>query len=154
MGNYKLNVAVRILLYILNIFDLLEDLFEEFKDEIAFDANLKEREPEYQEFTQQHAKGVLPEDFNVYETYDTSSRPIQTLPAGILEDCRDHAIKIAEREKEAARNLVLPGCGRHMMPEVPTKSQRLRDHENPQFYPFSTLPIEDAERTMQLRAFQ
>lgn len=61
---------------------------------------------------------------------------------------------IAEREKEAARHLVLPGCDRCLMPAVPAKSQRLRDFENPQFYPFSTLPIEDAERTMQLRAFQ
>lgn len=134
--------------------ETLDDLFEAYKDEIAFDTNLMEREPEEEEFTQPPAKGILPTDFNVYETYDTSSRPIQTLPAGILEDCKDHAVKIAEREKEAARNLVLPGCGRHMMPEVPTKSQRLRDFENPQFYPFSTLPIEDAERTMQLRAFQ
>jgi hypothetical protein len=38
------------------------------------------------------------------------------------------------------------------MPENPQKSKRLRDYENPQFYPFSTLPIEDAERTLQLRA--
>jgi len=40
------------------------------------------------------------------------------------------------------------------MPDVPSKSQRLRNFENPQFYPFSTLPIEDAERTMQLKAIQ
>lgn len=41
-----------------------------------------------------------------------------------------------------------------MMPPVPQKSKRLRDFENPQFYPFSTLPIEDAERTMQLKQLQ
>lgn len=134
--------------------ETLDDLFESFKEEIAIDTQLKEREPEEEEYVQPTIKGVLPTDFNVYETYDSSSRPIQTLPAGILEDCRDHAKKISDREKEASRNLVLPGCGRHMMPEVPTKSQRLRDYENPQFYPFSTLPVEDAERTMQLRAFQ
>ena len=40
------------------------------------------------------------------------------------------------------------------MPDVPSKSLRLRNYENPQFYPFSTLPVEDAERTMQLKAFQ
>lgn len=39
------------------------------------------------------------------------------------------------------------------MPDVPQKSERLRNLENPQFYPFSTLPIEDAERMMQLREF-
>lgn len=41
-----------------------------------------------------------------------------------------------------------------MMPAVPQKSLRLRNYENPQFYPFCTLPVEDAERTMQLKAFQ
>jgi hypothetical protein len=76
------------------------------------------------------------------------------LPAGIAEERKDHALKISEREKDAARNLVLPGCNRFMMPDVPSKSVRLRNYENPQFYPFSTLPIEDAERTMQLKAFQ
>lgn len=67
---------------------------------------------------------------------------------------KEHANKIGDREVEAAKNLVLPGCNRFMMPDVPSKSQRLRKFENPQFYPFSTLPIEDAERTMQLKAFQ
>jgi hypothetical protein len=75
-----------------------------------------------------------------------------TLPAGLVENCKEQAIKISEREKAAARNLVLPGCNRFMMPDVPSKSQRLRNFENPRFYPFSTLPIEDAERTMQLKA--
>lgn len=79
---------------------------------------------------------------------------MQTLPAGIVEDYKEHAIKIAEREQKAAKNLLLPGVNRHMMPKVPSKSQRIRDTEKPQFYPFSTLPIEDAERTMQLKHFQ
>ena len=133
--------------------ETIDDLFESFKEDIAIKTQLKEIEPMEEEYIQPPAKGILPKDFNVYETYDSSSRPIQTLPVGILEDCKDHALKISEREKEAARNLVLPGCDRHLMPEVPTKSQRLRDYENVQFYPFSTLPVEDAERTMQLRAF-
>ena len=72
----------------------------------------------------------------------------------MVEERKEHARKIADREKNAARNLVLPGCNRFMMPDVPSKSLRLRNFENPQFYPFSTLPIEDAERTMQLKAFQ
>jgi hypothetical protein len=36
-------------------------------------------------------KGILPESFNVYQTYDTSTIPIQTLPAGIVDKCKDKA---------------------------------------------------------------
>lgn len=64
-----------------------------------------------------------------------------------------YAQQIGVREKNAALNLVLPGKDRHLMPTVPAKSKRIRDFENPMFYPFSTLPIEDAERTMQLKQF-
>lgn len=85
---------------------------------------------------------------------DTSTQAIMTLPAGMVEDNKAHALKIGEREKKAASNLVVPGKNRYMMPDVPAKSNRIRGFENPQFYPFSTLPIEDAERTMQLRAIQ
>ena len=58
----------------------------------------------------------------MHETLDTSSNPILTLPAGLVENCKEHAIKISEREKFAARNLVLPGCNRFLMPDVPQKS--------------------------------
>jgi hypothetical protein len=133
--------------------ETLDDIFDNYQREIAYDTNLMEREPEEEEFDYVPLKGVLPTEINVYETYDTSTKPIQTLPAGIAEERKEHATKISEREKEAARNLVLPGCARFMMPDVPSKSMRLRNFENPQFYPFSTLPIEDAERTMQLKAF-
>jgi hypothetical protein len=34
----------------------------------------------------------------------------------MVEDHMNHAVLIAEREKEAARNLVLPGKSRYMMP--------------------------------------
>ena len=72
----------------------------------------------------------------------------------MVEENKAHALMIGEREKRAASNLVVPGRNRHMMPPISAKSKRLRGFENPQFYPFSTLPIEDAERTMQLRAIQ
>ena len=77
-----------------------------------------------------------------------------TLPAGMVEVNKAHAIKTGERAKTAASNLVVPGKDRHMMPPCSAKSSRVRGFENPQFYPFSTLPVEDAERTMQLRAIQ
>ena len=134
--------------------ETIDDLFDHFQKEIAIDTNLMEREEYDEEFEEPQLKGFLPHQCLVHETLDTSTNPILTLPAGIAEEMKDHALKIAEREKEAAKHLVLPGCNRFMMPDVPSKSERLRKFENPQFYPFSTLPIEDAERTMQLKAFQ
>jgi len=90
-----------------------------------------ERDPPDEPEPYMGIKGVLPKDINVFETYDSSSKPVQTLPAGILDERKGQALKISEREKEAAKNLVLPGCNRYMMPEVPSKSIRLRDYENP-----------------------
>ena len=58
------------------------------------------------------------------------------------------------REKNALDNLVLPGVNRHMMPAVASKSKRLRDAERPGVYPFSTMPVEDTERALILKAFQ
>ena len=52
------------------------------------------------------------------------------------------------------KNLNLPGKDRHLMPAIPTKSGRVRDAENPGFYPFCTLPITDAERMLLLKQFQ
>jgi len=72
----------------------------------------------------------------------------------MIDDFKQHADLISQREKEAACNFALPGKNRYMMPPYPQKSKRLRDFENPQFYPFSTLPIEDAERTLQLKQLQ
>lgn len=134
--------------------ETLDDIFDAFQEEIAISTGLKEKEAVEEEEVEGHIKGVLPGDFNVYETYDTSTVPMQTLPIGIADEYKDLAEIASEREKEASRNFVLPGCDRHMMPDVPQKSQRLRDFENPQSYPFSTLPIEDAERMLQLRAIQ
>jgi len=54
----------------------LEDIFENYQREIAYDTNLMEREPEEEEFGIPALKGVLPTDINVYETYDTSTKPI------------------------------------------------------------------------------
>lgn len=132
----------------------LEDLFSFYEDEVAILNNLKQRTNDNEEFVQQPLKGILSTNINVFETYDTSSNPILTLPSSMVDENKVHAEIIAQREREASKHLVQPGAHRYMMPEVPMKSLRLRNHENPQFYPFSTLPIEDAERTMQLKALQ
>jgi hypothetical protein len=41
-----------------------------------------------------------------------------------------------------------------MMPSIPDKSKRRRDADNPAFYPFCTLPQDEAERMLELRDFQ
>jgi hypothetical protein len=61
---------------------------------------------------------------------------------------------IAEREQSAFTNLKVPGKSRDSMPEIPSQSQRNRDAENPGFYPFCTLPIDEAERMLQMKALQ
>ena len=62
---------------------------------------------------------------------------------------------ICSRLKHTLENLVLPGISsRHLMPQVPLKSERLRDLERPGIYPFGTLPIEEMERGLIMKAFQ
>jgi len=134
--------------------ETLDDLFESYSREIAYDCGLAQREPEDEEFSQDKLKGVLSPKVDVYDTLDTSQQPILTLPHGMMDDHKSHAQQIANREREAASNFAVPGKNRNMMPPYPQKSKRLRDFENPQFYPFSTLPIEDAERTLQLKQIQ
>jgi hypothetical protein len=61
---------------------------------------------------------------------------------------------IAEREQSVFTNLRVPGKTRDFMPKIPSQSQRSRDAENPGFYPFCTLPIDEAERMLQMKALQ
>lgn len=98
--------------------DSLADLFANCKREIEYDNGLQERPTieEDDEFEFERIKGILPSHVEVFDTVDTSNQPITLLPAGMVEEHKNHAILIAEREKEAARNLVLPGKNRHMMP--------------------------------------
>ena len=102
--------------------ETLDDIFEEYQLEIAYETNLMEREYIEPEYEFQERKGVLPTEINVYETFDTSTKAIYQMPAGLSDDHMDHARRIAHREKQAARNLVLPGCNRFLMPDVPSKS--------------------------------
>jgi hypothetical protein len=62
--------------------------------------------------------------------------------------------RIQTRERSAYNNLNLPGKDRNLMPPLPSQSKRQRDAENPAFYPFCTLPHEEAERMLVLKHFQ
>lgn len=66
--------------------ETLDDIFSEYQSEILCDNNLQQREPpEDSDDGAMHIKGVLNPSITVYETYDTSTKPLQTLPAGIAD---------------------------------------------------------------------
>ena len=69
--------------------ETLDDLFDHFEEQIAYETNLKEREPEEKDIEFGELKGKLNPQFNVFETYDTSSIPLQTLPVKELENFKD-----------------------------------------------------------------
>ena len=77
----------------------------------------------------------------------------QTVPAGIAEAEKQRLEQINASGQEIFTNLRVPGKNRDCMPSIPNQSLRLRDAENPAFYPFCTLPVDEAERMLQLRAF-
>ena len=79
--------------------ETLDDLFENYQREIAYDCGLAHREPEDEEFSQDKIKGVLPNKVNVYDTVDTSQQPLISLPTGMVDDFKRHAEQIAERER-------------------------------------------------------
>ena len=76
------------------------------------------------------------------------------MPLALVDAETERVKQIAHREKEIQKNLNLPGKDRHLMPAIPAKSKRSRDAENPGFYPFCTLPIDDAERMLRLKQMQ
>jgi len=76
------------------------------------------------------------------------------VPAGLAESECQRLEQIATREQQIFTNLRAPGKNRDSMPSIPNQSVRQRDSENPGFYPFCTLPWDEAERMLQMRAFQ
>ena len=69
--------------------ETVDDLFEHYQREINIDTNLAEREQFEEEFDEPQLKGFLPTQIHVHETLDTSSNPILTLPAGLVENCKE-----------------------------------------------------------------
>lgn len=70
------------------------------------------------------------------------------MPAGIAESEEHRLNQIASREQQIFTNLKVPGKNRDQMPSIPNQSARLREAENPAFYPFCTLPVDEAERML------
>jgi hypothetical protein len=61
---------------------------------------------------------------------------------------------IAAFERAVLEVLKSPGVERYEMPNVPEKSQLRRDAEMPEMYPFATIPVEELERALMLKAIE
>ena len=92
-------------------------------------------------------------NINIHEEMDKTLEVQQTIPLGLLDGQEEKVRDIMENERQMLANLNLPGKDRNLMPPIPTKSQRAREFENPGFYPFCTLPVNDAERMLLLKQF-
>ena len=135
--------------------DSLDDLFEQFNNDVSCDLKLKDRGPD--PVKEASLADTLSSKYNfgrhiqIHEESDKTKEVSQTLPLKLVEKEGERVALIQERQQEVLKNLNLPGKDRHLMPAIPAKSQRIRDAENPGFYPFCTLPIADAERMLMLK---
>jgi hypothetical protein len=53
------------------------------------------------------------------------------LPKEVTDEEEDKTEDIYLKEKNIYRNLIIPGAERQLMPQVPSKSDRLRELEKP-----------------------
>lgn len=89
----------------------------------------------------------------VHDQMNSTLEVQQTVPFGLAEQEKERLATIADREQRIFANLRVPGKNRDMMPSIADKSKRRRDADNPAFYPFCTLPQDEAERMLELRDF-
>ncbi|CAG9328564.1 unnamed protein product [Blepharisma stoltei] len=61
---------------------------------------------------------------------------------------------IQDIENKFIKNLRVPGTKRYMMPDIPQKSQVLRDAERCEIYPFSSLEYPELERALLITKFE
>jgi hypothetical protein len=123
---------------------------------VKCDLKLSEREPdEVREVSRSVTLTAKHNDrLTLHEECDRTLEVQQSLPLSLVDSEGTRVQEICNREHEVLCNLNLPGKNRHLMPAISAKSKRLRDGENPQFYPFCTLSHEEAERVLMLRALQ
>jgi hypothetical protein len=133
----------------------IDSLFANFEHSIRCDLAMEDRGQDPCETVQQdHQSSNLDLGMQIHDQINRTLEVKQTVPAGMVEAEQQRLDQIAAREQEIFTNLRVPGKNRDSMPSIPNQSLRMREAENPGFYPFCTLPIDDAERMLQLRAFQ
>ena len=136
--------------------DSLDDMFKQFQTDVSCDLRLKSRGPDpvkemsiAETLSSRHNRNIA-----IFEEQDKTLEVKQTIPLALLEEEEERLQKISERERKVLSNLNLPGKDRNGMPAIPSKSKRSREAEIPEFYPFCTLPIVDAERMLMLKQLQ
>lgn len=83
----------------------------------------------------------------------------------IIDECddiekRSHSARLANRDVVSSREqalfakLLFPGIDRHLMPEMPEKSEALRKAEKSQVYPFISCSVYEFERRLTLTRFE
>jgi len=133
----------------------IDSLFANFEHQIKCDLSLADRgEDQAESLAQDNMSSGVDLGMQIHDQINKTLEVKQTIPAGIAESEKKRLEQISEREQQIFTNLRVPGKGRDSMPSIPNQSLRLRDAENPAFYPFCTLPVDEAERMLQLRAFQ
>ena len=155
--------------------ETIDDLFESFSQSVNYDLQITQR-PKYSDESadneapiamgptvKERKNGAQPysveqfgngevNEYN-YES-DVIKRPLQKLNRVTPPADEERAEDVCFKTKQALENLVLPGVSqRHLMPPVPAKSERLRDLERVGVYPFATLPIDEVERGLIMKAF-
>lgn len=136
--------------------DTLDDLFDHYASEINMDLRLEERESDEEDDVPVDPNLNMGGAHQAVDIIDESDRTLEvqySIPFGMKDQEANRLQLVSKREKDVMKNLHLPGKERHLMPKVPTKSERTRNSENPAFYPFCTLPHEDAERMLMLKQF-
>jgi hypothetical protein len=125
--------------------DTLNDLFDSYQNAIELELGASQKRATTKSALSSFYDSEYFDDRideNLYMEDDKTAKSYTVLPKKIATtQAKSNAINVAFREQEAYNNLKLPGFNRNLMPAVPTKSQRLREAEMPQFYPFSTMPI-------------
>lgn len=133
----------------------IDDLFESFAHDIACDLNLKDRGSDPVDLVAVDSmSSKMDLGMQIHDQINKTLEVKQTVPAGIADSEEARLNQIAAREQQIFTNLRVPGKGRDSMPSIPNQSLRQREAENPAFYPFCTLPVDEAERMLQMRAFQ
>ena len=134
----------------------LDDLFEDFQHEVNCTLKLKDRGPDpiEEKSLADTLSGRHNRRIEIHEENDKTLTVQQTIPLSLVEKEAVRLAQISQRERDTLKNLNLPGKDRYLMPAIPTKSARVRNCDNPGFYPFCTLPITDAERMLLLKQFQ
>jgi hypothetical protein len=133
----------------------IDSLFAQFEHQINCDLSLADRGEDAVDCAPlDNDSSKINLGMQIHDQINKTLEVKQTVPAGLADIENQRLEQIAAREQQIFTNLRAPGKNRDSMPSIPNQSVRQREAENPAFYPFCTLPWDEAERMLQMRAFQ